>query len=173
MGFAARQVQPGWLLTWPCAKGPTWSRGWLAAGQEGPDGDCLIIACDTVAECRGEILGKPVDEQHARRMLRRLRDNDHRVYSGLCVWPLPARGVGQSTSANSPEIRVATTHLRMDSIADLQLEEYLASGQWRGKAGAFGYQDRPGWLHITRGSESNVIGMPMELLADMLAGYGL
>jgi septum formation protein len=144
----------------------------LATEPNGPGGNCLIIACDTVAECGGEILGKPVDEEHARRMLIRLRDNDHRVHSGLCVWSLPARDGQRSSPASPPEIRVATTHLRMDCISDLQLEEYLASGLWRGKAGAFGFQDRPGWLHITRGSESNVIGLPMELLASMLADYG-
>jgi len=145
----------------------------LAAGKRGPDGPSLVIACDTVAECGGEILGKPVDEPHARGMLTRLRGNDHRVYSGLCVWLLPAGTARTTSGARPPELRVATTHLRMGSISDSHLEQYLASGQWRDKAGAFGYQDRPGWLQITRGSESNVIGLPMELLADMLSGYGL
>jgi septum formation protein len=41
---------------------------------------------------------------------------------------------------------------------------------WEGKAGAFGYQDRVGWLQIVEGSESNVIGLPLELLGQMLAG---
>ncbi|MFW6124644.1 MAG: Maf family protein, partial [Pirellulales bacterium] len=50
-----------------------------------------------------------------------------------------------------------------------ELDEYLASVQWQGKAGAFGYQDRIGWVHVIEGSESNVVGLPMELLADMLA----
>ena len=56
----------------------------------------------------------------------------------------------------------------MDPLTDAQLDEYLASGQWEGKAGAFGYQDRLGWVHIVEGSESNVVGLPMELLAEML-----
>jgi septum formation protein len=53
------------------------------------------------------------------------------------------------------------------------LEEYLASGAWAAKAGAFGYQDRHGWLEVVEGSESNVIGLPMELLGEMLAQIGL
>jgi septum formation protein len=57
----------------------------------------------------------------------------------------------------------------MDSLDETQIEDYLASGQWEGKAGAFGYQDRSGWLHIVEGSETNVIGLPMELLGEMLA----
>ena len=52
---------------------------------------------------------------------------------------------------------------------DAQLDEYLASSQWEGKAGAFGFQDRLGWVHIVEGSESNVVGLPMELVAEMLA----
>ena len=57
---------------------------------------------------------------------------------------------------------------RMDDITDEQLADYLAGGQGEGKAGAFGYQDRLGWIHVVRGSESNVVGLPLELLAAML-----
>jgi len=62
--------------------------------------------------------------------------------------------------------------LRMDEISDAQLDEYLASELWWGKAGAFGYQDRIDWLHISQGSETNVIGLPMELLTEMLNAHG-
>jgi septum formation protein len=50
------------------------------------------------------------------------------------------------------------------------LEQYLDTGQWEGKAGAFGYQDGLDWVHVIEGSESNVVGLPMELLGKMLAG---
>ncbi len=119
----------------------------------------LIVGCDTVAECDGQILGKPPDVNIARRMLELLRGREHRVLSGLCVWDYPVK---------QPDTKVAVTHLRMDSLTDVQIEEYLESYQWEGKAGAFGYQDRHGWLHVVEGSESNVVGLPMEMLADML-----
>jgi septum formation protein len=57
----------------------------------------------------------------------------------------------------------------MAELSDAALEEYLAGDGWVGKAGAFGYQDRPGWLAIVEGSESNVVGLPLALLARMLA----
>jgi septum formation protein len=57
----------------------------------------------------------------------------------------------------------------MDPLAERDIEEYLTSGVWEGKAGAFGYQDRVGWLRIVEGSESNVVGLPLELLDEMLA----
>jgi septum formation protein len=119
----------------------------------------LVLGCDTVAECQGRILGKPADEQHARQMLRSLSGRVHRVLTGLCLWQVPG---GQ------PLLRVAVSTLRMDPLDDRQLADYLASGQWEGKAGAFGYQDRLGWVHVIEGSESNVVGLPLELLAEML-----
>jgi septum formation protein len=131
------------------------------AADVGPRiGRGLILACDTVAECQGQILGKPADEGHAATMLRLLSGREHRVYSGLCLWAYPE---GQ------PDVRVAETRLRMDPLSEEQITGYLASDQWVGKAGAFGYQDRWGWVHIIQGSESNVVGLPMELLAQMLA----
>jgi septum formation protein len=130
------------------------------------DDAVVILACDTVAECGGEVLGKPLDEAHARRMLELLRGSVHRVYSGLCAWrPFDA--------AASPDVRLALTELTMDALSDGELDDYLASGMWRDKAGAFGYQDRAGWLHVTSGSESNVIGLPLELAVEMLAAQGL
>jgi septum formation protein len=57
----------------------------------------------------------------------------------------------------------------MDALTDAEIEDYLATGQWEGKAGAFGYQDRHGWVRIESGSGSNVVGLPMEMLAEMLA----
>lgn len=130
--------------------------------------EIVIIACDTVAECGGEVLGKPRDEDHARSMLQRLRGNVHRVYSGLCVWRPAADG-----DAGQPDVRLATSELLMDPITDAELDDYLATGLWEGKAGAFGYQDRAGWIHLTAGSESNVVGLPMELLEERLAALGI
>jgi len=56
----------------------------------------------------------------------------------------------------------------MDAVSDRELEEYLDSGAWEGKAGAFGYQDDLDWIHLLEGSESNVVGLPLEVLDEML-----
>jgi septum formation protein len=123
-------------------------------------GESVILAADTVAECDGMVLGKPRDEEDARAMLRQLSGRRHRVLTGVCVWPL---GLAE------PEIEVAVTELRMDLLSDVAINEYLATGGWEGKAGAFGYQDRLGWVHVDSGSESNVVGLPMELVGELLA----
>jgi septum formation protein len=119
----------------------------------------LVLGCDTVVECEGQILGKPDDLRHAREMLELLRGHEHHVYSGLCLWHVPS---GRQWT------RFAVTKLVMAPISDEQVDEYLASGDWKGKAGAFGYQDGHDWLRILSGSESNVVGLPLELLAEML-----
>ncbi|MEX0865721.1 MAG: nucleoside triphosphate pyrophosphatase [Pirellulales bacterium] len=122
----------------------------------------IILAGDTVAECGGQILGKPRDEDDARKMLTTMSGQRHRVYSGVCLWPVGNTRV-------EPLVDVDITTLVMDPLSDEQLDAYLASGDWEGKAGAFGYQDGLDWVHVVQGSESNVVGLPMELLGGMLA----
>ncbi len=143
--------------------------------QKIPPSLSIILGADTVAECDGFILGKPRDEEDARAMLMRLSGREHRVLTGVC---LLARNFRQKTSFHSSQLdksepkacllRVAVTKLRMDALTDQQFTAYLESGQWEGKAGAFGYQDGLDWVHVTEGSESNVVGLPMELFAEML-----
>ena len=130
-----------------------------AAAVAGRVSQGLVVGCDTVVESEGAIFGTPVDRDDARRILTALRGKLHRVITGVCLWDV---ATGRAT------VRYASTLLRMDHLSDAQLEEYLDSNEWQGKAGAFGYQDRLGWVHIVEGSESNVVGLPLELLAEML-----
>ncbi len=122
----------------------------------------LIVACDTVAVCQGQVLGKPADREHARDMLERLQGSVHEVLSGLCVWRRPddQRVTG-----------LETTQLRMDRLTEAEIEAYLDTGGWEGKAGAFGYQDGLDWVHILSGTASNVVGLPLELLAHSLRAF--
>jgi septum formation protein len=123
----------------------------------------VVIGCDTVAECMGLILGKPHDRQHAQEMLERLRGRPHSVYSGLCLWDkVTARRC----------VQVDVSRLRMEPISDAELQAYLDTDLWIGKAGAFGFQDGPPWIHLTEGSATNVVGLPMELLSKLLPEFG-
>ncbi len=122
----------------------------------------LIISCDTVAECLGQVLGKPKNRAHAQEMLRRLRGRIHHVYSGLCLWSRPD---------DRKSVEVAVSRLRMEPLSDAAIEAYLDTGAWEGKAGAFGYQDGLEWVELLDGSASNVVGLPMDLLAQMRAAF--
>jgi septum formation protein len=133
------------------------------ASESGP---LLVLAADTVAECDGHILGKPADEDHAAAMMRRLSGRPHRVYTGVALAWI-ASGVAEHLAAEA----VVTT-LRMNELSEGWIAEYAASGAWEGKAGGFGYQDGLGFVHVEAGSESNVVGLPMERVAELLAAAG-
>ncbi|MDR3233907.1 MAG: Maf family protein [Planctomycetaceae bacterium] len=121
----------------------------------------MVIGCDTVVFCNKNILEKPADGHDARRMLTMLRDREHSVLSGLCV-------LNKTAEIVTKNVRYAETKLRMEQITDAMIDAYLQTGAWQGKAGAFGYQDGNDWLQILEGSESNVAGLPLELLMEML-----
>jgi septum formation protein len=123
----------------------------------------IILGGDTIVLCGENILEKPKDRNDARSMLRQLRGEVHQVLSGLCLIKKDADG---EKTAYQDE---ATTQLIMQPISDDELELYLDTEQWQGKAGAFGYQDGNDWILIHEGSESNVVGLPMELFRKMYA----
>jgi len=125
----------------------------------------VIAACDTIAVCKGEILGKPIDRSDAEWMLRLLSGSRHEVLSGLYLRPL----CGKTAENTPPAIEIIErTILEMEPLSEERIFSYLNSGLWCGKAGAFGYQDGNDWLTIIDGSESNVVGLPMERLAEEL-----
>ncbi len=120
----------------------------------------MILAADTLASCMGQILGKPTDREHAERMLRLLSGRRHTVFTGVCLW---------NAATGKRLVDVTKTDLRMDSLTEETLVGYLDSMRWEGKAGAFGYQDGNDWIIVLDGgSESNVVGLPMERLAELL-----
>ena len=118
-----------------------------------------ILACDTLSEVDGQILGKPADRAHAERMLRSLSGRVHRVVTGVCLWQQPER---------PPLEAHAESILEMGTLDDEFLAWYLDSGLWQGKAGACGYQDERLPLRVLSGSESNVVGLPLELVRELL-----
>lgn len=123
----------------------------------------FIIAADTVASCVGQILGKPRDIDHARSMLKLLSGRTHDVYTGLCLW---------SCETQRCVVEAVRTELKMDRLNNQQMDEYLDTDLWDGKAGAFGYQDGNDWLHVIGdGSESNIVGLPMERLSELLQTF--
>jgi len=120
----------------------------------------FVLAADTVADCYGQILGKPRDADHARVMLSTMSGKQHRVLTGVCLWHRPD---------NKHLIDVDITTLIMDELSNEVLDRYIESDQWIGKAGAFGFQDGLDWVKIVKGEESNVVGLPMPKVYDLFA----
>lgn len=123
----------------------------------------LVLAADTVASVFGQILGKPANADHARDMLGRLSGRKHEVFTGVCLWDV---------SENRCVVDVTRTQLQMQPLSKRAIDDYLETMLWEGKAGAFGYQDGNDWIEIVGdGSASNVVGLPMERLAELLENF--
>ena len=148
------------------------SRGRLAVDPRFNESEAfepyLVLACDSVAVCRGEILGKPVDRDDAKRMLTMLSGSRHEVVTGVALWRVDREDYASGPTEEKLAVFVETSVLQMEELSPEKLEGYLDGGLWRGKAGAFGYQDGNDWLELISGSESNVVGLPLEALAETL-----
>ncbi len=124
----------------------------------------LVLAGDTIAALDDRIFGKPADRQEARDILSTLTGTTHDVITGVTL-------LDAATGACT--IRHASTAVTMKPMSDPQLEAYLDTDAWIGKAGAYGIQDHgDAFVDHIDGSFTNVVGLPMVLVAQMLAEWG-
>ncbi len=121
--------------------------------------DTIFITCDTIVVVNGQIIGKPKDEEDAKRMLRILSGNTHTVYSGLTV----ATPQKQLTDYRS-------TDVIFETLSDEMIQYYIDTYKPFDKAGSYGVQEWIGRVGIreVRGSFYNVMGLPTRLLWQML-----
>ena len=126
--------------------------------------DTLIIACDTVVACAGEILGKPCDREDTLRMLRLLSGRDHSVLSGLYV-----EYEGKTAGA------FEETFVRFSPLSEKEIEWYADSGEPDDKAGAYAIQGYASmWVEKIDGCYFNVVGLPTSKLCRLLkAAFGI
>lgn len=126
--------------------------------------ETVILAADTTVDVDGRILGQPADEVEARAMLRILSGRSHRVHTGVAV----IDGGGRLAST------VVTSVVAMVAITDHLLDWYVSTGEPFGKAGAYAVQGAGGVLvERVRGSQSNVVGLPLRETADLLGRAGV
>ena len=125
-------------------------------------GSGLILAADTACAVEGEILNKPIDRADAERMIRLQEGRDTEVVTGLCLYR-PDRDVWVGA--------VEVSLVRFQTLTDDQRTGFLDTLRWEGKAGAYGVQDNDPWVSVVAGSWSNVVGLPMERLAALLAEF--
>jgi septum formation protein len=117
-----------------------------------------VLAADTVVDVDGEVFGKPVDADDARRMLRRLSGRTHLVHTAVVV-----------RSGEHVEIEVVSTAVRFVPVSEDAIEWYVGTGEPFGKAGAYAIQGAGGALvEAVDGSVSNVVGLPLATVASLL-----
>jgi septum formation protein len=123
----------------------------------------FVLAADTVVACGRRMLPKPADEASARLCLELLSGRRHRVHGGVALCLPDGRVVSRLVDS-----RVAFKRLSREEIA-----AYLASGEWREKAGGYAIQGRAAALiRWIEGSYSNVVGLPLYETAQLLRGHG-
>lgn len=121
----------------------------------------IVLGADTVCVKDGQIIGQPADRADARRILHLFRRTDHQVLTGVAL-------VDTSTGARDMFVDVARVH--MGDLPDADIESYLDSGQWQGKAGAYNLSERidAGWPIVYEGDPTSIMGLPMEALTPRL-----
>ncbi len=130
----------------------------LDVAEKEPDN--LVIGADTVVDCDGQIVGKPADAAQAGAIIRRLFSKPHKVITALAIVRL---------ADNTKIVASDTTVVYPKKMNDRQIARHIASGRWRGKAGAYAIREHGDeFVEQIEGSLTNVMGLPMELLKRLM-----
>ena len=133
----------------------------------------VVLAADTIVSFGDSILGKPSDAEHATSMIRTLAGTTHLVISGVSV-VCEQTGFNRSTRVMSA--------VRMRPLTEQQIAQYVASGDWEGKAGGYGIQNvqlhrgltsGDSFIERVAGCETNVVGLPMAVVRSFLEAAGI
>jgi len=126
------------------------------------DEESYVLGADTVVEVGDLALGKPRDEQDAARMLGLLSGRSHRVTTGVCL-------IGKGFE----DLRSESTSVEFRPLTDSEIRAYIQSGEPMDKAGAYAIQGKAGrWVAKIEGDYSNVVGLPVALVVDILREHG-
>jgi len=130
-----------------------------------PDEQGIVIGADTIVVIDNRVLGKPKDERDAEFMLQLLQGRTHLVYSGVAC-------------LNSADGRLSVAHritdVHMKPLTEKQIARYVASGEPMDKAGSYAIQGLGATIvESIEGCYFNVVGLPLSLLANMLADFGV
>jgi septum formation protein len=116
-----------------------------------------VVACDTDVVLDGEVLGKPADAADSRRYLDRMSGRPHEVLSGLVV-----------LDGSEERSGLERTTVVFRDLSDAEKDRYVAFGEWRGRSGGYAIQTLGSTLvERLEGSVSNVVGLPVGLLAQL------
>ncbi len=138
-------------------------KAWQALKADPEAGGAFVLAADTVVAVGRRILPKAELSEQASNCLGLLSGRAHRVYSGICL----------ITPAGKIRQRLVETRVRFKRLSREEMQSYLASGEWRGKAGAYAVQGIAGSFVVKLvGSYTNVVGLPLYETCSLLAGDG-
>ena len=122
--------------------------------------EAIIIAADTIVEFKGKIIGKAKNKAQAFQILKSLINRSHNLITGVAI-----------TELNDPKVVVDydCTIVTFLDISDNEIRNYINTEEWKGRAGAYSIRDRASlFIKEIRGSPSNVIGLPMQKIFEIL-----
>ncbi len=129
----------------------------------GDNSGAIILAADTVVGVGRRILPKTETPEQARKCLELMSGRGHRVFTGVAL----VKPGGDIVS------RVVETRLKMKRLSSAEIDSYLSSEEWQGKAGGYGIQGRAGaFISNIIGSYTNVVGLPLFETRNLLLGAG-
>jgi septum formation protein len=131
----------------------------------------FVLGTDTLVVVDDWVMGKPAAAPEAARMLGALSGRTHQVVSGVAL--ARVAGVGGRVAPGEVRTAHAVTDVTFAVLGQVDIEAYLASGEWKGKAGAYAIQGLAGlWASSLHGEYSNVVGLPLHLLACLFKELG-
>jgi septum formation protein len=139
---------------------------WLKSAATAPHiDDGIVLAADTIAWINGHPILKPADESDARRILREMSGREHDLWTGVVLWRRP------------DDLQIVwqeQTRVAVAALTDAEIDVYLATRSWRGHSGAYAIQEKDDpYVRVVEGSLTNVIGLPLESLAQHLQLVGI
>ncbi|WP_193176484.1 Maf-like protein [Oricola nitratireducens] len=138
-------------------------KAWAHLRDEDKPEDAFLLAADTVVAVGRQIMPKAELLDEASQCLRMLSGRNHKVYTGLCL----------ITPKGKLRQKLCETRVRFKRITSEEMESYLASGEWRGKAGGYAIQGLAGTFVVRLvGSYTNVVGLPLYETVSLLTGEG-
>ncbi|MFI4871564.1 MAG: Maf family protein [Phycisphaerales bacterium JB061] len=173
-GFAytmsERSIDDGGLLS-----GPVNPEQWVMAlaylkavgGADAGLANSVVLGADTICiGPEGQLIGQPRDAAHAEEILRSFVGVPHSVVTGVAI---------VDPATNRREMFSDGASVTWGHVSDAQIGEYIATGQWQGKAGAYNLRERldAGWPIEFTGDPTSIMGLPMAQLADRLPAWGI
>lgn len=124
----------------------------------------LVMGADTMVCVGDRIMGKPVDRENAKEMIQLIQGRTHEVWTGICVIDV---------DTEEQRVEVDRTLVTLMPMSEQQIEDFLETKEWEGKAGGYQIQESmAAYVKDVEGSFTNVIGLPLLLAQDLLEGMG-
>lgn len=152
-----------WVIALAYVKARSAQQALFDAGDYQPS---IIIGADTLCVDGDELLGKPDTPEQARDMLLRFRNSEHEVVTGVAM---------VCTTTGRRDLFAEKVTVRWGQVGIDQIDSYVQSGQWQGKAGAYNLTERvvEGWPIQAMGDPATVMGLPVRRVLERLSTFGV